>query len=167
MKKILTRIIIMLLVILILNSLQIKTHVHAFNIIEGADEFLTKRYTEEEIDTDALQTTSNNIYNILLAIGIVIAVAVGMVIGIQFMIGSVEEKAKIKETIIPYIIGVTIIFSGFTIWKIVVNIGNEVAPTGAATGQKREPYQQQTGQSESEITSNICPECQNGNTRNV
>jgi len=47
-----------------------------------------------------------------------------MIIGIQFIIGSVDEKAKIKETLVPYVIGVFIIFSAFGIWKIVMSIGN-------------------------------------------
>ena len=47
-----------------------------------------------------------------------------MIIGIQFIVGSVDEKAKIKETLVPYVIGVFIIFSAFGIWKIVMSIGN-------------------------------------------
>ena len=52
-----------------------------------------------------------------------------MVIGIQFIMGSADEKAKIKETLLPYIIGVCVIFGAFTIWKVVVNIGNDIEST--------------------------------------
>ena len=57
-----------------------------------------------------------------------------MVIGIQFIVASVDEKAKIKETLVPYIVGVFIIFSAFTVWKIAIGIGNKVSPTPEATG---------------------------------
>lgn len=59
---------------------------------------------------------------------------VGTILGIQFMVASAEDKAKVKEALIPYFIGCAIIFGGFTIWSIVVNIGQDVLPTPAATG---------------------------------
>ena len=88
----------------------------------------------EILDQEKLKSTSETIYNILFAIALVLAVGVGLVIGIQFIFGSVEEQAKVKETLVPYIIGVVIIFSAFTIWKIAVEIGNDVAPTPEASG---------------------------------
>lgn len=62
------------------------------------------------------------LYNSLLVIATIIAVIVGLVIAIQFMTGSVGERAKIKETLIPYIAGCIVIFGAFGIWKLVVNI---------------------------------------------
>ena len=40
----------------------------------------------------------NYIYNILFIAAIVIAFAIGIIIGIQFIIGTVDDKAKVKET---------------------------------------------------------------------
>lgn len=60
-----------------------------------------------------------------LVAGIIIAVLVGAVLGIKIMVASVEEQAKIKELMVPYIVGCIVIFSAFTIWKIVVTIGNQ------------------------------------------
>ena len=50
---------------------------------------------------------------------------VGAVLGIKIMVATVEEKAKIKELMVPYIVGCIVMFSAFTIWKIVVTIGNK------------------------------------------
>lgn len=47
---------------------------------------------------------------------------VGTVIGIQFMVASAEDKAKVKEALIPYIIGCAVIFGSFTIWSIAVRL---------------------------------------------
>ena len=74
------------------------------------------------ITTDSLKKASNSIYNILLTVGVVAAVIIGIVIGIQFITGSAEEKAKVKETLIPYISGCIIVFGAFIIWKIVVTV---------------------------------------------
>ena len=65
---------------------------------------------------------SNTVYNILFILGIVIAVIWGLVIAIKFITGSVEEKAEVKKTLIPYVAGCVVLFGAFTIWKIVVTI---------------------------------------------
>ena len=61
-------------------------------------------------------------FKLLMAIGIVVMILVGTIIGIQFMVASAEDKAKLKETLIPYVIGCAVIFGAFTIWSIAVNI---------------------------------------------
>lgn len=65
---------------------------------------------------------SNTIYSILLAIGIVIAVIVGLLLGMKFITGGIEEKAEVKAMLVPYIVGCVVLFGAFTIWKIVVDI---------------------------------------------
>lgn len=88
-------------------------------IISGADGFLSQGQDSVPLKIEEM---SDMIYNILLILGIVIAVIVGMIIGIKFMTGGAEEKAKVKELLIPYIAGCVVIFGAFTIWKIVVTI---------------------------------------------
>lgn len=78
------------------------------------------------INTTTLNTVSTFIYNILLGIAIVLAVLIGAFLGIRLIVSSVDEKAKIKEALISYIIGCVVVFGAFTIWSIVVNIGNKV-----------------------------------------
>lgn len=94
------------------------------DIFKGADGFIENGINDDgpTIKEDDLQEMSNLLYNTLLIIAIVIAVIVGLVIGIQFMTGSVAQKAKVKETLIPYIAGCIVIFGAFVIWKLVVNI---------------------------------------------
>ena len=132
MKSILTKILILILLFTVIN---ISNNVCAMDdVIQDAEGFLGSRDDTSPIDEDALEDTSDYVYNILFTIAVVLAVAIGMIIGIQFITGSVEEQAKVKETLIPYVIGVFIVFASFTIWKIVVGIGDDVSPTPAATG---------------------------------
>ena len=35
---------------------------------------------------------------------------------------SVEEKANIKEVLVPYVVGCIVIFGAFAIWKLIVTI---------------------------------------------
>lgn len=138
MKHIIAKKIIMFLVMLVLCTYLSSTSVYATGldkVITDGDKFLSQREKSSVIDEEALSNTSNTVYNILFTIAVVLAFGVGIVIGIQFIVASVDEKAKIKETLVPYIVGVFIIFSAFTIWKIAIEIGNKVSPTPEATGK--------------------------------
>ncbi len=91
------------------------------DVIDGASSFLnigddmTVKYNE-------LHDTSNFIYNLLLAVAIILAVTLGMVIGIKFMMAGIEEKAKIKEQLVPYVVGCVVVFGAFGIWKLAITI---------------------------------------------
>ena len=91
-------------------------------IIEDADTFLEKRQSGQKFDQGSMENMIKSIYNILLVMGIIAVVIVGIILSIQFITGSLEEQAKVKEMLIPYIVGSVVIFTAFTIWKIVVDI---------------------------------------------
>lgn len=92
--------------------------------MSGAGDFVSlgESKVSEAVEEDKLKDASDYIYNLLLAVGIIVAVAIGATLGIKFMISSVEEKAKIKELLIPYIAGCIVIFGAFGIWKLAVDI---------------------------------------------
>ncbi|MDO5556012.1 MAG: hypothetical protein Q4G09_05135, partial [Clostridia bacterium] len=101
--------------------------ISADDIFKAGDDFLSVgKDTSEAINTEALDNTSSTIFNILLAIAICVSVIIGAVLGFQFILGSVEAKAKVSEALVLYIVGCCIIFGAFTIWKAVVTIGNDV-----------------------------------------
>ena len=93
------------------------------SVMEGAKDFLNRgQEGVGQLNQQELQNTSDFIYNLLLAIALVIAVIIGMIIGIQFMTGSVEDKAKIKESLVPYVVGCVVVFGAFGIWKLAVTV---------------------------------------------
>lgn len=97
------------------------------DVITGGDNFLKAGKSEDvSIDEQKLKNTSNMVYNILLIVGMSAAVIIAGILGIKFMIGSVEEKAQIKDALIPFIIGCIVIFGAFGFWKIFVTIGNNL-----------------------------------------
>ena len=91
------------------------------DMIGDADKFIDSA-DDAAISTLSLQDFSKTFYNIFLTIGIIVAALVGSILGIKFMIGGAEEKAHIKELLVPYIVGCIVIFGAFAIWKIVVTI---------------------------------------------
>ena len=66
-------------------------------------------------DPSKITTIGGNIVNIIQVVGIVIAIIVLLVIGIKYIIGSAEEKAEYKKTMIPYLVGAVLIFLAPTI----------------------------------------------------
>lgn len=95
-------------------------------IISAADSFeqtgTSKVNGGAGLGDEAIQNMSDIIFNVLFILGIVIAVIWGLVIAIKFITGSVEEKAEVKKTLIPYVAGCVVLFGAFTIWELVVTI---------------------------------------------
>lgn len=75
-----------------------------------------------EINQGRLQDFSSNLFSVLLIAATAISVLVGILIGIKYMIGSVEEKAKYKEWIVPYLAGCAAVYGAFGIWKLLVTV---------------------------------------------
>lgn len=110
---------------------QAKQYEGISGMFSAADDFIKKGQSGSQdavISDDSIKELSDTIYNTLLIIGVVVAVIIGLIIAIQFMTGSVSQKAKIKETLIAYIVGCVVVFGAFTIWALVVNI-IQSAPT--------------------------------------
>ena len=83
---------------------------------------LTPNQITANIDSNSqtqITSVGGKIVGIIQVIGIVIAVVVIMVVGIKYMMGSVEEKAEYKKTMMPYIIGAVLIFEGSTLANVV------------------------------------------------
>lgn len=54
------------------------------------------------------------------------AVIVGIIIGIKYMIGSIDEKAECKQLLLPYFVSCFVVFGAFGIWKLAVNIVSKI-----------------------------------------
>jgi len=111
---------ILIIVFIYSNNIVYATSIN--EIINGADKFVDsgKQSSSEVINGQILNDTSDLIYNTLLILGTCIAAIIGLILGIQFMTGSVEQKVKVKESIIPFIVGCVIIFGAFGIWRLVI-----------------------------------------------
>ena len=52
-------------------------------------------------------------------VGVILSVIILIVVGIKYMLGSVEEKADYKKSMIPYLIGAFMVFSVTTLPQII------------------------------------------------
>lgn len=88
---------------------------------DDAKTFLSKADQTATVDENKLASASNEVYGMLSSVGMVASVIVGIILGIKYMMASVEEKANVKESLTPYFIGCVVIFGAFGIWKLVIN----------------------------------------------
>ena len=73
-------------------------------------------------DVDEVMDMAQVIVTIIRTVGIVVAVVVLLIMGIKYMVGSVEEKADYKTSMKPYLIGVLIFFGLSQILAVIIDI---------------------------------------------
>ena len=76
--------------------------------------------------SDAVLPIGQVIIGIVRAIGTAIALLMLTIIGVKYIMGSVEEKATYKQTMMPYLIGAILIFSGAQVTQIIYDAINKV-----------------------------------------
>ena len=81
---------------------------------------------DSSVTTDKLTNIGQTIVTIMQVVGIVVAVVVLLILGIKYMMGSAEEKAEYKKTMIPYLVGAVLIFASTTIVNVVYQLANNL-----------------------------------------
>ena len=76
--------------------------------------------------TTEIQNFGGNIMGVINVVGVVVAVVVLMVIGIKYMMGSAEEKAEYKKTLMPYVIGAVLVFAASTISGVIFSFSQNI-----------------------------------------
>ena len=79
-----------------------------------------------EPSTATMDSTSQNLGNkiigIVQAIGSIASVLALVIIGIKYMLGSTEERAEYKSSMLPYLIGIFFLFFASNIVSIIYNV---------------------------------------------
>lgn len=65
---------------------------------------------------------AGNILTPIITIGVVISITMVMVLGMKYMLGSVEEKAEYKKSMVPMLVGAILLFTSSTIVGIIYGI---------------------------------------------
>lgn len=80
----------------------------------------------EDNDNGAIMTMGGKVLGIINIVGVVVSVIVLMIIGIKYMLGSIEEKAEYKKSMTGYVIGAIMLFGITTIANILYKIGTSI-----------------------------------------
>ena len=97
------------MLLIIMTLITVTTSIFAAN-----NEEFTPEKVKEKIDTSEtgkVQDVGGQVVGIISVIGMIASVAILMVLGIKYMMGSAEEKAEYKKTLLPYVIGAVLLFA--------------------------------------------------------
>ena len=112
LKKILIVLTIFILSLIIMSHIVLASDpVKTFGNYIGAD----TRSTSE------VATIGRKILGAIRIVGTIIAVAMLMVLGIKYMLGSAEQKAEYKKTLFPYVVGAILIFGATNLADVIYN----------------------------------------------
>lgn len=73
---------------------------------------------------DRVLNIGNIVVGVVQTVASIVSVGVLIVIGIKYMMGSVEEKAEYKKSLLPYAIGAILTFGITNILAIVIDVTN-------------------------------------------
>lgn len=73
-------------------------------------------------DSIALQTKAGQIMGMIRNVAVIASVIILMVLGVKYMLGSVEEKAEYKKSFIPLIVGIVLVVSATAIASFIFNM---------------------------------------------
>lgn len=77
-------------------------------------------------DDSEAATIIDKILSLITTIGTVISVLMLAILGVKYMLGSVEEKAEYKKDLVPYFIGAALLFGICTVVKILQSLGDTI-----------------------------------------
>jgi hypothetical protein len=121
-KSLIGSVLIISVIIITLLTVIIPTYSYADNSLDslGLDDL--DDYKGTNPGSEKLKSKANIIFSYLRTIGIVVSVVALIVIGIKYMMGSVEEKATYKQTLLPYLVGAILLFTGSFIPQMIYDI---------------------------------------------
>lgn len=125
------KIFIVFAILLILISQLLTTTVYATgkgggsknsDLLENLEDFRPSQITNE----DAIMNKAGVILGAINLVGAIVSVITIMIIGFKYMLGSAEDKASYKKTMIPWLIGAVLVFTVSTVPNVLYNIGSEL-----------------------------------------
>ena len=68
------------------------------------------------------KTRFQEVIDFLWGIGLLVIFVSAVILGIKYMFATPENKSNVKQAVIPFVVGVVIIFGSLTIWKLIIEI---------------------------------------------
>ena len=79
-----------------------------------------------QVEGAKIQKAGNSVVRVISTIGVVVSVIMLVVLGIKYMMGSTEEKAAYKKSLMPYVIGAVLVFAASEIAQFIYNLAIEL-----------------------------------------
>lgn len=116
------------------KTMKILTTVASVLLIVAMGASVVCAYTPDQVNPNMnvsgmedVQNIGSQIASIIRTVGVIASVIILMILGIKYMMGSAQEKADYKKTMIPYVIGAVVLFAASflstAIYKFAIEIG--------------------------------------------
>ena len=99
---------------------------YQFNDVLTDTEFYTGINDIDSSDAARVEKTVSKVLSVITNIGIILSVIIPAIVGVKYMIGSVDEKAEYKKDMVPYLVGAFMLFAISTLVKILQSFGNQI-----------------------------------------
>lgn len=93
------------------------TNTTASDLIINPDNYKPTEVKGEDLGTG--KSKAEKLIGIITTIGIIVSISSVMILGIKYMVGSIEERAEYKKTMLPVLIGMILLFGTSTILNII------------------------------------------------
>lgn len=70
---------------------------------------------------DSVEDVGGKVVGVIQVVGTIVSIAMLVVIGIKYMLGSAEAKAEYKKTLFPYLVGAILIFAATNLTQAIYN----------------------------------------------
>ena len=110
---------IVLVAMILLMALTVTVNAASSGVAPGA-------YTGGGASVSSINKIGNQIIQIVSTVGSIASVIILVVLGLKYMMGSAEEKAEYKKTLLPYIIGAALVFAASTIASVIFNFASTI-----------------------------------------
>lgn len=95
------------------------------DVLQNVDSYIPND-TVTGSDAQKITEKASFILTIITNVGIVLAVLMSAILGIKYMLGSLEERAEYKKDLVPYFIGSILLFGVCTIVKVLQTLGQSI-----------------------------------------
>lgn len=80
----------------------------------------------DDANTGTIESLGGQIIRIISVIGSVVSIVVLVVLGIKYMMGSAEERAEYKKTLLPYVIGACLVFAASAVAGVIYGFASQI-----------------------------------------
>ena len=98
-----------------------------FNSMKSnADSFISTGKSNQKITTGDVKKEVLSIANILVGVASIVFVVVGSILGVQYMMGTPDKKAELKQKLIWFVVAIVLVYGAVGIYNIIVKIMDNI-----------------------------------------
>lgn len=91
---------------------------------DAAEDFINRGSQKDVMPINKIVSDLFPVGRVVQAVAILVLLVVGLIIGVKYMISATDQKAKMKERLVWYVVAAVLVFGAVEIYNIVVKVVN-------------------------------------------